>query len=398
MTLTEADLHYFPKNYESARENFINLMDLLPGNPDRVPQEIETGRWKVPSPTDDSLWVDHAYLPARKEPERLFVIISGVHGLEGYAGSAIQSMFIREFLPKIDRNQTGIFLVHALNPFGYKYHRRGTENHVNLNRNCSSKPDLFQFQNPQSLHLSQTFIPHAPVDSTICHLVKSQSEKNQKMYFGDVSSDEFIKAVGIGQFVRPDALEYGGKQPEPQIQALIDALKAYIPQYKDIVLLDLHTGLGFRGRLHLLTGDVEGSVDASLFEELFDPELDSSVYDFTSSDTDGFYKTLGATNNLFPEIANSQQRVCALTMEFGTIGHDKAGQLESLNQWLLEHQGLFYGYADAQLEAKIKQNYLEKFFPSDPEWKKTVLATAREFFQRTFTRAQILEASVHPDS
>ncbi|MGZ3797799.1 MAG: DUF2817 domain-containing protein, partial [Pseudobdellovibrionaceae bacterium] len=115
----------------------------------------------------------------------------------------------------------------------------------------------------------------------------------------------------------------------------------------------------------------------------------SDIYAFTDSDAPGFYKTRGATNNLVAELIGPHQRGCALTLEFGTLGHDLKAQLESLNSWMLEHQGTWYGYANRDLEVKIKQLYLERFFPSDDLWRETILKTSREFFKRIFKRVPL---------
>lgn len=378
-----AELDLFPKNYEDARERFIALCEKVPG-----PKSIAS--WAVPSVLGENLTVDTLYLPSTQKAKTLFVIISGVHGLEAYAGHAIQAMALTELLPSVDRAKAGFFFIHSLNPFGFKHHRRGTEGSVNLNRNCSAHPALYQVKNAESLRLSDRFVPKKPVDSERCLLMQKMRKDGTRIFFDDVSLDDFIKGVGLGQFESPEGLEFGGFKPEPQIQKMTETLRTIMQAYDDIILFDLHTGLGERTRLHLLTGDVEGCVDPGLFNELFKVEEDRPVYAFTPAESEGFYQTHGATNNIFPELAQSGQRICAMTMEFGTLGHDLDAQLESLNQWLLEHQGSLYGYARPELGEKVRADYLEKFFPRDPAWRRQVLVTSREFLSRVFRRSNIL--------
>lgn len=381
--MSMADLDFFPKNYEDARRRFLALSEKAAG-------PKSTGSWKIPSALPENFTVDTLYLPPLQKPKTLFVIISGVHGLEAYAGHGIQAMAMSELLPHVDRSHAGFLFIHSLNPYGFKYHRRGTEAGVNLNRNCSAHPGLYKIKSPGSLRLSDRFIPKKPVDSERCHLLQKMKRDGKKIFFDEVSLDEFIKGVGIGQFESAEGLEFGGFKPEPQIEKMTETLRAIMPSYDDVVLFDLHTGLGDRARLHLLTGDVDGCVDPKLFAEIFHPGDDREVYDFTPADSEGFYQTHGATNNIFPELAKPGQRICAMTMEFGTLGHDLDAQLSSLNQWLLEHQGSLYGYATPALSEKVRADYLEKFFPADPEWRRRVLATSREFFTRVFKRSKIL--------
>lgn len=373
----------FPKDFADARARFLRATESVAG-------EKQTFKWNIPSKSEEGLSTDVLFLPPRSRADRLFVILSAVHGPEGYAGHAIQSMFLRDFVPRLRREGTGVLIVHAMNPFGFKNHRRGTELGVNLNRNCSTTTELYKFKNPTSLELSRRFVPRAPVDSPVSFLISRMRKEKNGIFFDDVSLDDFIKGVGTGQFETAEGLEFGGFGPEPQTAALIAQLRKLVPDYKDIVLLDLHTGLGDRGRLHLLTGDTEGSVHPELFRELFDVQADQAVYAFTPAEEEGFYKTLGATNNIFPELARKDQRVCALTMEYGTLGHDLSAQLESLTRWLLEEQGLVHGFKNAALERKVRAEYLEKFYPADPAWKASVLNAARGLFERVFTRAGAL--------
>jgi hypothetical protein len=379
-----SNLHFFPQNYNEARQKFLSLIGTLD-----CPKSLES--WKVPSRTDADLAVDVAYFPASAKPDKLFIIISGTHGLEAYAGHAIQAMFLKEIFPKLDRSTSGFLVVHSLNPWGFKHHRRGTENEVNLNRNCSASDDLYKTKNDESVRLSEKYVPKKPVDSLKSYFLQNMRQDGGRLKIGDQSFDEIIKAVGMGQYSVPSGLEFGGFGPEPQIAKLRDKLKELIPQFKDIVLFDLHTGLVHRARLHLLTGDTDGSVDPAFFKELFHVEADRDVYEFTPADDEGFYSTYGATNNMFPEIAKPPQRVAALTMEFGTLGHSIPEQIEGLNQWLLEHQGGLYGYATPELEKIVKKNYLEKFFPSDSSWRDKVVVAARELFLRVFRRAHLLK-------
>lgn len=375
------DLAYYPTGYQDSRNRFQTSCRALG----------EFGSWPVPSSTDQDLFADYFYLPAAENPERLFLMISGVHGLEAYTGCGIQQLFINEFLPQFDRRKNGLLLVHSLNPFGFKHHRRSTENGINLNRNCSIHSDLYQIKNSASLEISQRFIPREPVKSLKSYMLSRMKVLGQEVFFDDLSMDEIVKHVGKGQFESRDGLEFGGHQPEPQIAALISKLKEIAPHYRDLILFDLHTGLGDRGRLHLLRGDHERGIHLELFKELLRPDNDKTIYDYTPTEVSGFYRTHGATNDLFPELATDRQRCCTLTLEFGTIGHSLEAQIDSLNRWVLEHQGSLFGYADSSLEKEIKDSYLDRFFPRQEEWRLSIMETSRAFFAAVMRRAGALK-------
>ena len=374
---------YYPKNYHDSRQRFIHCAKSLP-----TPSHI--GQWEIPGQIDDDLFVDHIWLPPTAEAKKIFVITSGIHGSECYAGSAIQQMLMQELLPRIDRQNTGVFIVHAMNPYGFKHHERCTEAMVNLNRNFSVSGDMYHLQNEDSFRLNERFIPKEPVQSRRSFLLQSLNMQGGKPFFDTVSMDELVKGTARGQFETPDHLEYGGRALEPQSRFFIDALGELLPDFEDVIGLDLHTGLGDRGRLHMLAGGEPGQLNESLFNELFDPRQDQDFYVFTPASTEGFYETYGGIDMAFTEVAKKDQRVCAITMEFGTLGHSLEAQIEGMNSFFLHHQGRFHGYANPQLEAEVMAANFDRCYPNDGQWKIAVMKAARGTFERIFGRAGCL--------
>lgn len=381
---------FFPVDYADSRLKFRKIAQ-------SVSRNVETGHWLVPSSQDSDLSVDHCYFPPLKSsdgtPKTLIVMTSGIHGLETYAGSAIQRYFLTHILPRLDRSKLGVFVVHAMNPFGFKYHRRGTEKHVNLNRNFSIHPDLYRLKSDTALELERRFIPRDPCRESKSALVKLLRASGSKLMIDDITLDHFIKTVCPGQFRDPRGLEFGGFEPEPQSRELMKWLKAKMPEYRDILLLDLHTGLGHSGGLHLLTSGDEKEVHKDLFKELFKTDEDREFYEFTPATDDGFYETHGALNSVFPEIATPDQRVVAITMEFGTLGHDGEARIESLDRWMIEHQGLHYGFSHPQIESEAREKYLRLFYPDSDHWRSEVLRRASGLFERVLARLGALRSS-----
>ena len=83
--------------------------------------------------------MDIAYLKGEREggTDDLVVHTSGVHGVEGYAGSAVQQALLRlhSATPPTNKLRTSLLLIHAVNPYGMAHYRRFNENNVDLNRN-----------------------------------------------------------------------------------------------------------------------------------------------------------------------------------------------------------------------------------------------------------------------
>jgi len=146
------DIALDPKEYQNLKSNGYNSGIV------KKDEERFTSHTIVPgSNTVDALLLT-IRLPQgkedNKEEEVNFIHSSGTHGIEGYLGSAIQLRFLHElFLQNAQRLCTTdnvrapptkntpvkkILLIHAINPYGMRHHRRTNENNVDLNRNVLS--------------------------------------------------------------------------------------------------------------------------------------------------------------------------------------------------------------------------------------------------------------------
>lgn len=66
---------------------------------------------------------------------KALIIVSGTHGIEGYCGSACQRAILQSGTCTRLPPGVRVYLVHALNPFGFAMGRRVDEHNVDLNRN-----------------------------------------------------------------------------------------------------------------------------------------------------------------------------------------------------------------------------------------------------------------------
>ncbi len=371
---------YFPKNYIESRSRFLADAKALGA-------DCSLGRWVIPSRIDPDLTVDYAWLPQTKDPKNLVVLISGIHGSETYTASAVLHLFMQEILPGIDRRHTGVLVVHAMNPYGFKYHQRCTENHVNLNRNFSVTGEIFKKKNQASSEMHDLFHTAGPVTDSNSKLIHMMKKVADKIFFNDdISVDQLTKSIAPGQFEKPEFLEYGGKQTEPQTKALIDLVGRLMPKYENVIGLDIHTGLGDRGRLHLLTDGYGQTLNPELLKQILHTEEDKEFYVLTPPEAEGFYEVDGSTNIMFGDLALAGQRVCALTLEFGTLGHTLEQQVQDWNSFMTEHQGHIYGYASEELKKLVRDRNFERSYPNSDSWREAVLEAAEGTLRRIFAR------------
>src|SRR5919109_826144 len=118
----------FPDSYESSRARFLRDVELLRAK--WVSSHLEAYPLKnFPDLSIDWFWAE----PHTKE--NLVMISIAEHGIEGYVGSAMLKVFMDEFAPRLNPENTGLLLVHAINPWGMKHRYRVNPNSVDLNRN-----------------------------------------------------------------------------------------------------------------------------------------------------------------------------------------------------------------------------------------------------------------------
>ena len=129
-----ANIHSFAADYSEARDKFLAAA--------RVAGAV-TYRYDNPAkgPRGEALSTDVARL-GPDDASRAVVTISSTHGVEGYCGSGFQVDWLASVgaagLPK----DTAAVFVHAINPYGFAWTRRVTEEGNDLNRNYvdHSKP------------------------------------------------------------------------------------------------------------------------------------------------------------------------------------------------------------------------------------------------------------------
>jgi hypothetical protein len=125
---------HFSQGYREARDRFLRAAEARGARLQGRPIAARGAR-------GEELSVDTAYL-GPDQPQRLLAISSGIHGVEGFAGSAIQHQLLAEQWDGLDLpGDTGLLLVHAVNPYGFAELRRVNENNVDLNRNFLGHPD-----------------------------------------------------------------------------------------------------------------------------------------------------------------------------------------------------------------------------------------------------------------
>jgi len=369
-TADQAAIKYFRNTYPECREAFRASAEKLKEKLDRV----EIFSLPVENKTNDDLTLDFCYLPAQKNKSKLLILSSGIHGIEGFTGSAIQNMIMEHFDNPGLFSETGILFVHAMNPFGFKNSRRVTENNIDLNRNCDSKKTLFSSENNGYSELAEFLNPTGKANPGspgnkffLITAIKKLIQKSMKA---------LRQAVLQGQYQYPDGLYFGGKDVEPQVKSVTPVLISYATDYETVMNIDLHTGYGELGVLHLFPNPVDDQNVKTAMEKIY------SGYKIDWGDSDDFYTINGAFSDylgkLFPD-----KLYIPMTFEFGTLNSQTTmGSIHSIHTMILENQGFHFGYKNITAEEKTENAFREMYYPSSETWRSKVITDTRKMMEK----------------
>lgn len=336
---------YFSYSYFEAREKFKHIAEKQGGELFSYPHPIS------------SLFVDVAYF-GKKEPQKLLIVVSGVHGGEGFFGSAVQSAFLGECLKK--RGEVALLFVHAINPYGFANIQRETEDNIDLNRNFLDHSQKKYPRNDGYNVFAEALIPK-----------KWESEERQKSdaflrAYEDNEREFFDKAIFSGQYLDPKGFCFGGNEPCWSNQTFRAILKEFAVNVPQVALIDLHTGLGTIGKVEIFSsavGEKHEKVE-SLYGDIV-PVI-SLPYPL-QGDLVGW----GARKML-------NSRFVGCVMEFGTvISGNSALDFLRADQCLRN-----YGNTNSDLAQKIKKELKEALCPSDKKWRQFAINCAIKVIKR----------------
>src|SRR5580658_7248603 len=104
----------FSADYKQARAKFCEAAIRAGGALDSV-QYPEKG-------PDGDLFTDIARFGSNKA-QKMLVLISGTHGVEGFCGSGAQINLLRRGEVERLPDDVGVLMIHAINPYGFAWIR-----------------------------------------------------------------------------------------------------------------------------------------------------------------------------------------------------------------------------------------------------------------------------------
>jgi hypothetical protein len=324
----------FSPDYSTAKERFLTSAR-------KAGASLAQLTLPVKGPRDEDLTIDIATLGS-PEATQLLLHTSGIHGVEGFAGSAIQLAALASIQPPAD---VRLVYVHALNPFGMAWLRRVNESNVDLNRNFleggqpyrgspKAYTELDPFLNPRE---AKGFWPRLTYN-LLRHGFRPL--KN---------------AIVEGQYDFPRGLFFGGRELEDGPRLYKQWLKENAGAPSKVVAVDVHTGLGGYGKEVLFCHTNQTP-----------PNLGKKV---TALSATVGYKVRGGLECLTAEVF-PQAHWFHYTEELGT--YSMARVLKALRE---ENAHYHTQRAMSTILARVMS-------PEDERWRKTVVAEGLDTLSR----------------
>lgn len=359
---------YFSPDLSTTRQRFRAAVAAAPGDLHLLPLQA-VGR------NFDPLEIAIAWL-GNRQPRRALVHVCGIHGVEGFAGAAIQ-------LAQLDKRQAlpadvALILVNCLNPFGMDQLRRGNENNVDLNRNFFFGTDGWHGI-PDGYATLNGFLnpPRPPSHFDFFHARLLLAETS-------LGSGAIRQAVAGGQYTFPKGIFYGGSSLEEGPKLFSEWLVEHLARVSELFVIDVHTGLGDYGQQSLF---LRSNTDAASLMQCLGVAV---ATENREADVMG-YEHEGGHSGIYHQLLPEARTIC-LTEEFGTYnGRRLLRALRAENQ--------HHHFGGGHLEHWTKRKLKAMFCPDDHRWRNLVVTKGCALIDRaahTLASGMVSQLSLRP--
>jgi hypothetical protein len=299
------------------------------------------------------------------DAESLLIVSSACHGAEGYCGSGVQVFALHDADWRAQARDAGVAVlyIHALNPHGFSWGRRVTQENVDLNRNFRdfSQPLAVNatYGELHPLLLPAQWPPSAENEAAIAAWIERHGMR------------AYQTAVSQGQCSHPDGMFFGGHGPTWSNHTLRAVLREHGRAARQVAWIDLHTGLGECGlgeRIWAGSDDAEAIARARRWWDGGGATPVTSIYDGSSTSALLTGLMWGAIHDECPQASYT-----GIAMEYGTVPLEQVINCLRADHWLHRHPE-----ADAALAQTIKAELKAAFYVDTDAWRGQIVAQARQ--------------------
>lgn len=350
LPLAAIDTAVFPGSYAAGRQRWLAQLNKLSCHTRCQPYPCNGVGPEGEELVTDTVWI------GPEDASRVLVLLGGTHGIEGFAGSAIQIDLlglIANGLSVIPAD-SAVLMAHALTPWGYAWQRRCDADGVDLNRN------IVDFSKPLPENKDYALLKDAfyLADAGQRKIALTEFERQH----GRVALE---KAISAGQYSDPSGPFYGGNAPAHGRLVCEDLMSHYALGERDLAVIDLHTGLGPYGYGEIICDHQPDSAGTRIAQNRYG---DSVALPFLGTST-SVPKT-GLLDYAWHAIMN--ERSCYVTLEFGTFSTDQLFEI------LLRDHQLWAQPDNRQARLDHSKIMRRHFYPDAQAWQEMVLFRARQ--------------------
>lgn len=348
---------FFSESYESARLRFLDATRRAAG-------QLKT--YALDAKAHAPLTMDVAILGATTGPT--LVISSGLHGVEGFAGSAIQLAWLEQFIrSKLHESSIRYVLIHAVNPFGFANLRRVNEENIDLNRNFLIPPSQYSGASDGYRRLNR-FLNPASTPARL-ELFKLKVLWNILRY----GLPKLKESIACGQYDFPHGLFYGGQQGGWSTQVIQQHCNEWLASSTKVVHIDIHTGLGALGSYKLLVTDTQPSDMFAWYQSTYGADTVEPM-----AQPGG---TAYQASGVFGTWMQHHFRNCeyhTVGAEFGT--YDVVRILAALRA---ENRVHHYASPESVVYQKAKRELFECFCPASKTWREKLVESGIKIIEQS---------------
>ena len=356
----------FAATYSEAREKFLAAARIAGAATSRYDNPVK-------GPGGESLSTDVARL-GPDDASKVVVAISSTHGVEGYCGSGFQVDWLATVGAAALPKDTAVLFIHAINPYGFAWTRRVTEEGNDLNRNYVDHSKPYPV-NEGYLEIADWLVPSDFSDAGVKAADAKLAAYRKKV--GDVA---YYRAVSGGQYSHPDGMFFGGGGPSWSNRTLHAIADRFLKGRRDVAVIDFHTGLGPYGYGEPITHYDIDSPGSRRVRAFWGESVTESKRGQTASqarDGLGHY----GLNRLLRE---PETRLTMCTLEFGTFDRESGQKAFRADHWL--HK---YGDPLGKEAEPVRAAMRRQFYPDTDDWKEAVLFRGHQVMRQAIAGVQL---------
>jgi hypothetical protein len=349
----------FSPDYAAARAKFLAAARAAGAS-------LKEYRNPLPGPHGEALATDVAWL-GPTTARKVLALQSATHGVEGFTGSgAILDFLLAGGMRSLPEG-VAVLMIHAINPHGFAWLRRVTEENVDLNRN------FIDFSAPLPANSGHDELADALVPRELSGPVFEAAEAKIAAWRARHGEKAFQIARGGGQYEHAHSMFYGGSGPtwsRRTLEALIDDHQ--LAARAQVAIIDFHTGLGPFGYGEPICSHDAGTAALERAKRWYGDSLTEPAAGTSSS-------VVKSGLNEFGWMARLGDKATFVALEYGTYTPDEGRRALREDHWLHAFGRVDWNNAETE---RIKRQVRRQYYPDSDDWREMVLFRSRQLIRQ----------------